>query len=343
MFRPRSVVGWLALLVTLAGLVSATPGRLQAANPSQQTSATSTSNQSAAAPDASPAAAHRAVLNKYCVTCHNQKLKTAGLMLDTMDVTNVPGGAAVWEKVVKKLRAGMMPPPGMPRPDERTYNEIASWLEIELDRAAVAHPNPGHPDALRRLNRTEYQNAIRDLLALEVDVTDLLPTDDSSNGFDNISLGGLDPGRLERYLSAAQKISRVAVGAPFGPPVAETIVVPSDLPQEDHIEGLPLGTRGGTVVRHTFPLDAEYEVKIALGQGFSNGQVAGPSEPHKIAILVDGSLVQQFTVAAGGPQAEPRPRDAGGTPPEARTPSPCGSREAGCGQSAGVHTKGSSS
>src|SRR5439155_9091250 len=147
---------------------------------------------------------------------------------------------------------------------------LIGYLVTALDTAASAAPNPGRTDALRRLNRTEYQDAVRDLLALDIDVADLLPADDSSNGFDNISLGGLDPGRLERYLSAAQKVSRVAVGAPIRSPFADTIVLPSDLSQNDHMESLPLGTRGGTAFRYNFPLDADYDIRLTLGRGFSS-------------------------------------------------------------------------
>ena len=158
--------------------------------------------------------AERVLLDRYCVSCHNDSLRVAGLALDTVDVTRVGDHAEIWERVVGKLRAGMMPPAGRPRPDSETYSGLTAYLETELDRAAAARPDPGRSNALRRLNSTEYRNAIRDLLDLEVDVAALLPADDSSAGFDNVSLGGLDPGRLERYLSAARKISRLAVGAP---------------------------------------------------------------------------------------------------------------------------------
>ena len=244
----------------------------------------------------------RAVLDRYCTTCHNEQLRTAGLTLDTMDVSNVSEDPDAWEKVVLKLRAGMMPPAGRPRPDRSTNDSVATFLETALDSVAAANPNPGRSDALRRLNGTEYGNAIRDLLDLEVDVADLLPADDSSAGFDNVSLGGLDPGRMERYLSAAHKISRLAVGAPVRSPVAETFTVPSDLNQNDHIEGLPFGTRGGTSVRHNFPEDAEYEIRVELGKSWNSNRVGGLREPHDIVITLDGEPVRVLT-------AEPPRRD----------------------------------
>ena len=206
-------------------------------------------------PSAGP---ERALLDRYCVTCHNDSLQVAGLALDTLDVARVGDHAGVWEKVVGKLRAGMMPPAGRPRPDR----DAAS----RLDRSAAANPDPGRSAALRRLNATEYRNAIRDLLDLEIDVAALLPADDSSAGFDNVSLGGLDPGRFERYLAAARKISRLAVGAPVRSPVADTFVVPSDLNQMVHVEGMPFGTRGGAEFDYNFPVDAEYELRVELGK-----------------------------------------------------------------------------
>ena len=246
-------------------------------------------------------AAEQALLDRYCVTCHNDNLRTAGLALDAVDVTRVGDHAETWEKVVGKLRAGMMPPAGRPRPDRATYARLTSYLETELDRAAAADPDPGRTDALRRLNATEYRNAIRDLLDLEVDVAALLPADDSSAGFDNVSLGGLDPGRLERYLTAARRISRLAVGAPVRSPVADTFIVPSDLNQTGHVEGLPFGTRGGTTVRYTFPVDAHYELRVELGKSWNSNRVGGLRRPHDVVITLDGEPVEVLTVA-------PRPR-----------------------------------
>ena len=247
----------------------------------------------------------RELLDQYCVSCHSDTRRVAGLALDTVDVANVGEGAEVWEKVVTKLRAGMMPPAGRPRPDQASYVSLTSYLETELDGAAAVNPEPGRSDALRRLNATEYRNAIRDLLDLEIDVTALLPADDSSAGFDNVSLGGLDPGRLERYLTAARKISRLAVGAEVRSAVADTFIVPSDLNQTGHIEGLPFGTRGGSTVRYNFPVDAEYELRVELGKSWNSNSVGGLHAPQDVVITVDGAPVTTRTVTR--PQRRRRP------------------------------------
>src|SRR3989449_2284309 len=220
-----------------------------------------TQQQSAVLPPPAPSP-ERAAVNRYCVGCHNNQLKTAGLELDTIGAQSLSAHQEAWEKVVRKLRSRYMPPPGMPRPDEHTYDALVSSLEASLDRAAAAKPDPGRTDTFRRLNRTEYQNAIRDLLALDVDVASLLPRDESSYGFDNVTVGDLSPTLLDRYISAAEKISRLAVGRPSVSPDGDTIRTPPDLTQEEHIEGLPVGTRGGAVGRYTFPLDAEDEIQI---------------------------------------------------------------------------------
>src|SRR5918992_5138765 len=223
--------------------------------------------QSPVPPPASPASqavssSDQALLNKYCAGCHNERTKLGEFVLSTLDVENVAPYAERWEMVVRKLRARAMPPAGRPRPSETQYETIISRLETSLDRAAEANPDPGRTDTFRRLNRTEYQNAIRDLLDLQVDVSTLLPSDDSSHGFDNISVGGLSPTLLERYLSAAQKISRLAVGTPPRSAGAETVILPNDLTQEDHFDGQPFGTRAGARVTHTFPADGEYEIQL---------------------------------------------------------------------------------
>ena len=262
-----------------------------------------------AAGQAETGAAERALLDRYCVTCHSDNLRVAGLTLDTVDVTRVGDHAEIWEKVVGKLRAGMMPPAGRPRPDRESYARLTAFLETELDRAAAARPDPGRTDALRRLNATEYRNAIRDLLDLEVDVAALLPADDSSAGFDNVSLGGLDPGRLERYLTAARRISRLAVGAPVRSAVADTFVVPSDLNQTGHVEGLPFGTRGGTTVPYTFPVDADYELRVELGKSWNSNRVGGLRRPHDVVITLDGEPVEVLTVT-------PQPRGGRGQSPQ---------------------------
>lgn len=239
--------------------------------------------------------AQRAVIARYCVSCHNERTKTAGLTLTPDDVANVGTHPDVWEKVVRKLRTRMMPPAGLPRPDEATYASLVEHLQASLDQAAAAAPNPGRVDTFRRLSQTEYQNAIRDLLGLDIDVRALLPADDASHGFDNVGVGGLSPTLLERYLSAAQKISRLAVGSPVRAPATFVALVPVDLTQEDHLEGLPLGTRGGTLVHHSFPLDGEYEIQIRL-QRDRNENVEGLTEANELELTLDGARVQRFTV-----------------------------------------------
>ena len=195
-----------------------------------------------------PPARHRAVVNEYCLTCHDADHEKGGLELESILGQPVAAHPAVWEKVVRKLRARQMPPVGKPRPNDASYQAVVAYLESSLDRAAAAHPNPGRTATIRRLTRTEYRNAVRDLLAVDVDVSSLLPADDSSYGFDNVTVGDLSPTLLDRYLSAAGKISRLAVGRPSRAPGGETIRVPADLTQEGHIAGLPIGTRGGTVL-----------------------------------------------------------------------------------------------
>src|SRR5439155_16426381 len=184
--------------------------------------------------------------------------------LDGIITDEVSQHADVWEKVVRKIRARQMPPIGLPRPDEAVYDAAIAALETSLDGAAAAAPNPGRTATLRRLTRTEYQNAIRDLLGLQVDVAQLLPSDESSFGFDNITVGELSPTLLERYLTAARKISRLAIGSPVRSPAGETILIPPDLTQEEHFDELPFGTRGGAAVPFTFPQDGEYEIRLEL-------------------------------------------------------------------------------
>jgi hypothetical protein len=237
----------------------------------------------------------RAILNQYCVGCHSSKMKAGGLALDTVSADQVSQHSDVWEKVVRKLRARYMPPPGLPRPDEPTYNAVVSSLEASLDSAAAAKPDPGRTDTFRRLNRTEYQNSIRDLLAIEVDVASLLPSDESSHGFDNVTVGNLSPTLLERYLSAANKISRLAVGSPSRSPGGDTVTLPPDLTQEEHFDELPFGTRGGTVVHYTFPLDAVYEVQLRLARD-RNEHVEGLTAPHQVELMLDGERVRLFKV-----------------------------------------------
>ena len=239
---------------------------------------------------------YRAVLDQYCVTCHNQTARTAELLLDQADVENIDQEPEVWEKVVKKLRSGAMPPAGMPRPDQATYNSLALYLETALDRAAAAHPNPGRP-VLHRLNRVEYTHAVRDLLALDIDGNTLLPADDSRYGFDNIGeVLTVSPLLMERYMAAAGKISRLAVGDPDVLPVFETYNVPKYYVQEDRMnEDLPLGSRGGIAVRHHFPLDGEYIIQVRLAKN-SRDYIRGIGEPHHLDVLLDGVRVKRFTI-----------------------------------------------
>ena len=237
----------------------------------------------------------RATLNRYCISCHNAKVKNSGLALDSLDPAKVELHPGEWEKVVRKLRARYMPPIGAPRPDEATYKALISTLETSLDRAAAANPNPGRTDTFRRLNRTEYRNAIRDLLALDVDVAPLLPADESSHGFDNVTVGDLSPTLLERYLSAARKVSRLAVGVPPRAPGGDTLQLPPDLTQEEHFDELPFGTRGGALYRYTFPLDATYEIQIRL-QRDRNEHIEGLIDSHEVELMLDWDRVQLFTV-----------------------------------------------
>ncbi len=244
----------------------------------------------AAEPAGAAPAGRRQLLDRYCVTCHNDRLETGGLSLETIDLTNVAGQAAVWEKVVGKLRAGAMPPQPRPRPDRAAYDGFRTWLETELDRAAADDLRPGRTEALHRLSRTEYSNVIRDLVGLDVDVSDLLPADDTSYGFDNIAgVLGISPTLMERYLAAARKISRLAVGSPVPSPIAETFRIASDQGQDDHIAGLPFGTRGGMVVDFNFPEDAEYVISVVPD---------GPLyiEPHQLELTLDGERLEMFTV-----------------------------------------------
>jgi hypothetical protein len=240
----------------------------------------------------------RTVLNQYCVSCHNQRSqigKDTRVMLDTLDPGSVADSAETWERVVRKLRTRAMPPQGARRPDEATYDHVIASLETALDRAAVASPHPGRP-VLHRLNRAEYANAVRDLLDLDVDVASLLPPDDSAYGFDNISdVLGVSPSLQERYLSAAGTISGVAVGDPAAGPVTETFRVRQDLSQNQHIEGMPLGTMGGILIRHTFPVDGEYDVRLKFFRT-NFGNLRGLEHPHAVELAFDGRRIRLVTI-----------------------------------------------
>ena len=235
-------------------------------------------------------ASRRALLDQYCVTCHNARLKTANLLLDQLDLSNLGNHAEVAEKVVRRVRAGLMPPTGMRRPDQATLDAFAQWVEDTVDRSAAPHlPAPG----LHRLNRTEYANAIRDLLALQVDATRFLPPDDSTRGFDNIA-GALtmSPALLEAYLSASGKISRLALGTATAPTQA-VFDVPADTAQNHHIEGLPFGTRGGMLITHEFPADGLYSFTVKGVTGYFQA-VLGGVRGEQLEVTVDGERVHQF-------------------------------------------------
>ncbi len=256
--------------------------------------------QPAAAGSSGPAATQQAVITKYCLGCHNDKAKTGGLSLEGANIAKAGDNPELWEKVLRKVGARHMPPIGMPRPDEKGYVELVTYLTSTLDAAAAAHPNPGRTDPLHRLNRTEYQNAIRDLLALDIDVSSMLPKDDASHGFDNIGSGSFSATLLERYISAAQKISRLAVGTPLKSPASIVTVVRADVTQEKHVEGLPFGTRGGTLVHYTFPRDGEYEVRVLL-QRNRDEYVEGLFDTHQMEVAIDGERLKLFTVEGEPP------------------------------------------
>ncbi|MSO21396.1 MAG: DUF1592 domain-containing protein [Acidobacteria bacterium] len=279
---PMKTVGILLILLMLTAVPGSYAGGLQAE------------------PAAVPAtgAAQRAVLNKYCVTCHNEKVKTAGLLLDQADVDQVTANPELWEKVTRKLRTGAMPPAGLPRPDKPTYNAFATYLETSLDSAAEAHPNPGRTASVHRLNRSEYSNAVRDLLAVEIDGTALLPPDDGGKGFDNLAeLLTVSPVLMEQYMSVAARIADLAVGDPTLRATAETYQVPPRLVQDDRVsDDLPFGTRGGIAVKHAFPLDGEYNIKIRLvrnGDEYIRGLLG---QPHPLEVRIDGAKLKTFRV-----------------------------------------------
>ncbi len=234
----------------------------------------------------SEAAPFRQTIAQYCIACHGSATKTAGLDLERLSAAAVAHDTDAWEGVARKLRGRQMPPVGMPKPDEAEYRTALQSLTSELDSLASTDPNPGRTPTFRRLNRTEYRNAIRDLLALQVSVDDLLPSDEASHGFDNITVSDLPPLLLERYVSAAEKISRLAVGRVGRLPDAVTIRLPPDLTQERHIPGLPLGTRGGALVPHTFPVDGEYDISVRLARD-RNEDIEGLSRQHQLELLVD--------------------------------------------------------
>ena len=252
------------------------------------------------------ATARRALVESYCLDCHNLAEAAGNLTLEQRDHANVAADAEVWERVVRKLRAGVMPPSGEPRPDGAAYVEFVAGLETDLDRAIAAAPHPGRTEPFHRLNRNEYRNAIRDLLDVEVDVSELLPADDSSYGFDNIAgVLKISPTLLERYLAAAEKVSRLAVGTlpPF--PNIDYFRIADDRSQEDRLPGLPFGTRGGTSISYTFPMDAEYVIAVDLARNL-NESLPLYYEPQNLEVSIDGERLTVFTLD-GVPRPEPPP------------------------------------
>ena len=296
------LVGWVFAGFTAAGLAQP--------DPSQTSRSASTSSFET-----------KKVLKQYCQGCHNEHSavgRDTGLTLDTLNPERVTSNAEQWEKVVRRLRNVSMPPAGRPRPSAEIYHRVASWLEIQLDAAAAVNRNPGRPAVLHRLNRAEYRNAVRDLIALDIDVSSLLPPDTASYGFDNIGdVLGVSPLLLESYLSTANKISRLAVASnPAVKTTEEVYRVSTELTQSDRLDGLPFGTRGGTLVRHVFPVDGEYEIRVRLARGGLTGGdygIVGLREPHPLEITLDGARVQLLTAGLGlsvdGPESRREQHD----------------------------------
>ena len=288
MKRRILTIGSLTILSLLVQVYGKTGGR-------QSQSAVASSDQ---------AAAQRAIINQYCSTCHSDKAKAAGMDsarkidFDRLDIADVSRDAETWERVVRKLRAGMMPPSGIRRPDRETYKGLIAWLENELDRNAVTYtPPPG----LHRLNRTEYANVLQDLLDLNIDPAKYLPSDDSTHGFDNIAGAlGVSSTLVEAYVSAAQKISRLAIGQAATPSLT-VYRTPEDTSQDYHIEGLPFGTRGGMLIRHVFPSDGEYQITITpiFGDNMSP-QGFGSVPCEKLEVLLDGERIELLDWQGGG-------------------------------------------
>jgi hypothetical protein len=274
------------VLLSLAGYMNASG--TQNAQPSGSSTSGSTPSQ-------------QAVLEKYCITCHNEKLRTADVFLDKADISHPSENPAIWEKVLHKARAREMPPPRAPRPDEAAYNSLTAYLEAALDRAAESSPNPGRP-AVYRLNRLQYANAIHDLIDLEFDSAGLLPADDSGYGFDNIGdVLSVSPSLLEKYLAAAAKISRLAVGDPKLSATSTEYQIPADTVQTERESfDLPLGSRGGIAVRHHFPLDADYVIKVRLQRGKDATTILGMAQAHQLDIRLDGKRIKSFTVGGQG-------------------------------------------
>jgi hypothetical protein len=242
-----------------------------------------------------PPAALKQFVAANCLDCHDRTAKAGGLALDHLLGADIDQNADPWERVVHKLTARQMPPKDAPRPDEESYQSVIAALELSLDRAAAATPNSGRTETFRRLNRTEYQNTIRDLLALDIDAAALLPADESSHGFDNITISDLSPTLLNRYVAAAQKISRMAVGRIAGGPSVETFRMRADITQDVHLPGLPIGTRGGMLINYHFPQDGEYDVQVHLMRD-RNDEIESLREPHELEVSLDRRRMDVFDV-----------------------------------------------
>jgi len=246
----------------------------------------------------------QSVVSTYCVTCHNQRLKTAGLALDAVDVSRPAAHAEVWERVILKLRSGSMPPAGRPRPDPATYRMLTGWLESEIDRASAASPAPGRIMAVHRLNRGEYNNAVRDLFAFDAasfDVKPLLPGDETADGsFDNFADAlSISTAHLERYLSVARQVTRLATGLPPKSATLETFEIPLHVMQDDRqSDDLPFGSRGGIAIRHDFPVDGEYLIKVRLQRQYQD-YIKGMGWPQRLDVRLDSKLLKRFTVGGG--------------------------------------------
>ena len=289
-FRTKSVLACaVACFVASAGYVSTVAQTPAAPSPAAPSPAASTT-------------AHGALLQKYCVTCHNERMKAGGLALSALDLANLTKDAEAWEQVVRKLRTGAMPPVGRPRPDSAAAHTLVTYLETELDRAAMTSPNPGRP-SLQRLNRSEYHNAVRDLLAVDIDAASMLPADVAGHGFDNNADAlTLSPALTERYLGAAAKVAQMALGRPRGLPTPETFFVPTDRDQGRRVsDELPLGSRGGMALRYLFPADGEYLFELRPKESGAGGGFEGiTAEPHQIDVALDGVKVWSGTL--GGPE-----------------------------------------
>src|SRR6266851_166614 len=307
--------GSIALIATISATLSANQAGTPASTPPAATSATAT-----------PA---RELVGTYCVTCHNQRVKTANLALDNVDTEHVFNSADTWEKVVVKLRSRAMPPPGVRRPDNATYDRVATWLENELDRAAEVQVNPGRTADLHRLNRTEYANAVRDLLGVEIDPKAVLPPDEQAHGFDtNADALSMQPALLDHYLAAAAKIARLVVGDPTIPAGFERYTALKDNSNESTWfwqnerlgEEFPLGSRGGIMARHYFPVDGEYVFKVRLDRT-DTGLIRGLQARNDIDIRIDGARVGQLTVG-GTPEFTAGNANANGNPDDLDSRSP---------------------